>query len=53
MISTSPAKSSPVKGVIMEDVSAEEHSDAKASDDIGAGFEVISATKARDAPDEE
>lgn len=53
MISTSPAKSSPVKGVIMENVSAEEHSDAKASDDIGAGFEVISATEANNAPDED
>ncbi len=37
----------------MEDVSAQEHSDAKASDDIGADFEVISASEAKDAPDEE
>jgi len=53
MISTSPAKSSPVKDVIMEDAPAEEDSDAKASDDIGADFEVISASEAKDAPDEE
>jgi hypothetical protein len=52
MISTSPAKSSPVKDVII-DARAEEDSDAKASDDIGADFEVISASEAKDAPDEE
>jgi exosome complex component RRP41 len=52
MISTSPAKSSPVKDVII-DAPAEEDSDAKASDDIGADFEVISASEAKDAPDEE
>lgn len=37
----------------MEDAPAEEDSDAKASDDIGADFEVISASEAKDAPDEE
>ena len=52
MISTSPAKSSPVKDVII-DAPAEEDSDAKASDDIGADFEVISASEAKDAPGEE
>jgi len=52
MISTSPAKSSPVKDVII-DAPAEEDSDAKESDDIGADFEVISASEAKDAPDEE
>lgn len=51
MISTSPAKSSPLKDVILED--AQEDSDAKASDDVGADFEVISASEAKDAPDEE
>jgi exosome complex component RRP41 len=53
MISTSPAKSSPVKDVIKEDAPAQEDSDAKSSDDIGADFEVISASEAKDAPDEE
>ena len=52
MISTSPAKSSPGKDVNI-DAPAEEDSDAKASDDIGADFEVISASEAKDAPDEE
>ena len=52
MISTSPAKSSPGKDVNI-DAPAEEDSDAKASDDIGADFEVISASEAKDAPEEE
>lgn len=37
----------------MEDAPAEEDSDAKSSDDIGADFEVISASEAKDAPEEE
>ena len=36
----------------MEDASAQEHSDAKARYDIGADFEVISASEAKDAPEE-